>query len=66
VRRGFCVAGVVTLLAVADLDRSVAAPNPMRRQSVTKGTAVTYEGVVQKHGRKSEVAVDAGGKLIKP
>jgi hypothetical protein len=56
----------VTLLAVAVLDRSVAAPNPMRRQSVTKGTAVTYEGVVQKHGRKSEVAVDAGGKLIKP
>jgi uncharacterized membrane protein YkoI len=34
--------------------------------TVTKGTIVTYEAVVQKNGKKSEVAVDAAGKSIKP
>jgi hypothetical protein len=32
---------------------------------VTRGTAVTYEGVIQKDGRKSEVALDAAGKPAK-
>lgn len=34
-------------------------------ESVTKGSTVSYEGVVEKGGRKSEVAVDAEGKPIK-
>jgi uncharacterized membrane protein YkoI len=35
-------------------------------ETVTKGKAVTYEGVVEKNGKKSEVAVTADGKPIKP
>ena len=35
-------------------------------ETVTKGTRVTYEAVVEKNGRKREVAVDAAGKAIKP
>jgi hypothetical protein len=38
----------------------------LRVEQVTKGTSVTYEGVVQMNGRKSEVAVSADGKLVKP
>ena len=38
----------------------------LRVEQVTKGTSVTHEGVVQKNGRKSEVAVTADGKLVKP
>jgi uncharacterized membrane protein YkoI len=35
-------------------------------ETVTKGKApATYEGVVEKNGKKSEVAVDASGKKIK-
>jgi hypothetical protein len=35
-------------------------------ETVTKGTSVTYEAVVQKGGKKTEVAVTAAGKTIKP
>ena len=35
-------------------------------ETVTKGKTVTYEAVVEKNRRKSEVAVDAAGKPIKP
>jgi len=34
-------------------------------ESVTRGTTVTYEGTVEKGGRKSLVAVDASGKRLK-
>jgi len=32
---------------------------------VTKGANVTYEGHIEKNGKKSEVAVDAAGRRIK-
>jgi uncharacterized membrane protein YkoI len=35
-------------------------------ETVTKGKTVTYEAVVEKNGKKSEIAVDAAGKPIKP
>ena len=35
-------------------------------ETVTKGKTVTYEAVVEKNGKKSEVAVNAAGKPIKP
>jgi uncharacterized membrane protein YkoI len=35
-------------------------------ETVTKGQTLTYEAVVLKNGKKSEVAVDATGKTIKP
>ena len=35
-------------------------------ETVTRGTRVTYEAVVEKDGRKTEVAVNAAGKAIKP
>jgi uncharacterized membrane protein YkoI len=34
-------------------------------ETVTKGTTVTYEAVVEKNGKKTEVAVNAAGKPIK-
>jgi uncharacterized membrane protein YkoI len=34
-------------------------------ETVTKGKSVTYEAVVEKDGKKSEVAVNAAGKPIK-
>jgi len=34
-------------------------------ESVTRGTRVTYEGTVEKDGRKSAVALDGNGKAIK-
>jgi uncharacterized membrane protein YkoI len=34
-------------------------------ETVTKGTDVTYEGIVRKNGRKSRVTVDANGKILK-
>lgn len=34
-------------------------------ESVTRGKVVTYEGTVEKDGKKSEVAVDANGKKVK-
>ena len=37
----------------------------LRLESVTKGTSVTYEGVVEKNGKKVEVAVDGNGTLLK-
>ena len=37
----------------------------MKLERVTKDARVTYEGVVDKSGRKSEVAVDADGKPVK-
>jgi uncharacterized membrane protein YkoI len=35
-------------------------------ETVTKGKTVTYEAQIQKDGKRSEVAVDAAGKPIKP
>jgi hypothetical protein len=35
-------------------------------ETVTKGKTVTYEAVVEKNGKKSEVAVNAVGKPVKP
>jgi uncharacterized membrane protein YkoI len=35
-------------------------------ETVTKGKTVTYEAQVEKNGKKSEVAVDAAGKSMKP
>jgi hypothetical protein len=35
-------------------------------ETVTRGTTVTYEAVVVQNGRKTEVAVSAAGKPIKP
>ena len=37
----------------------------MKVETVTKGAIVSYEAVVQKHGKKSEVAVKADGSLRK-
>jgi uncharacterized membrane protein YkoI len=37
----------------------------LRVESVTKGTAVSYEAVIQKGGKKSEVAVNADGSPAK-
>jgi predicted aspartyl protease len=37
----------------------------LRLETLTKGTAVTYEAQVEKNGKKSEVVVDAGGKPVK-
>jgi len=37
----------------------------LRLESVTRGTRVTYEGVVDTHGKKAEVAVDADGKPVR-
>jgi uncharacterized membrane protein YkoI len=34
-------------------------------ESVTRGQTVTYEAVVTRHGKRSEVAVDAAGKPMK-
>ena len=35
-------------------------------ETVTRGATVTYEAVVEKNGKKTEVAVNAAGKPIKP
>lgn len=35
-------------------------------ETVTKGRTVTYEAIVEKNGKKTEVAVNAAGKAIKP
>ena len=35
-------------------------------ETVTKGKTVTYEAVVEKNGKKTEFAVNAAGKPIKP
>ena len=35
-------------------------------ETVTRGKAVTYEATVEKNGKKSEVAVNALGRPIKP
>lgn len=35
-------------------------------EQVTRGTRITYEAVVEKNGKKSEVAVNAEGKPFKP
>ena len=35
-------------------------------EQVTRGKSVTYEATVEKNGKKSEVALDADGKPIKP
>ena len=37
----------------------------LRLETLTKGTSVTYEAQVEKNGKKSEVQVDADGKLLK-
>jgi hypothetical protein len=37
----------------------------LKVEAVTRGKAVTYEGTVEKAGKKSEVAVDASGKRLK-
>jgi len=42
-----------------------AAGNVIKIEMVTKGGKVTYEAQVEKHGKKSEVAVDAAGKRVK-
>ncbi len=34
-------------------------------ETVTKGKTVTYEGTVEKNGKKSEIPMDANGKKIK-
>jgi uncharacterized membrane protein YkoI len=34
-------------------------------EQVVRGTIITYEATVEKNGKKSEVAVDAGGKPVK-
>ena len=36
----------------------------VRFEKVTRGARVTYEGVVEKKGKKTEVAVDADGKVL--
>jgi uncharacterized membrane protein YkoI len=38
----------------------------LKVEQVTRGSSVTYEGVVQKNGKKSEVAVTADGMVAKP
>jgi hypothetical protein len=35
-------------------------------ETVTKGKTVTYEAVVEKNGKKTEVAVNPSGKAVKP
>jgi hypothetical protein len=39
--------------------------NVLKVESVTRGTAVTYEGIVEKNGKKTEVALDENGKRPK-
>jgi len=36
----------------------------VRLETATRGSVVTYEGVVEKNGKKTEVAVDASGKPV--
>jgi uncharacterized membrane protein YkoI len=38
----------------------------LKVESVTKGAAVSYEGVVDRAGKRAELAVDANGKPITP
>ncbi len=38
----------------------------LKVESVTKGSTVTYEGLVHRGGKRSELMVDGDGKLIKP
>ena len=35
-------------------------------ETVTKGHSVTYEAVVEKNGKQTEIAVNAAGKAVKP
>ena len=37
----------------------------LRLETLTKGTAVTYEAQVEKNGKKSEVELGADGKIVK-
>jgi hypothetical protein len=37
----------------------------LKIETVTRGSAVTYEAVVSKNGKKSEVAVEADGSVKK-
>ena len=36
----------------------------LKVESVTRGGTVTYEAVVQSNGKKSEVKIDAGGRVL--
>jgi uncharacterized membrane protein YkoI len=38
----------------------------LKVEVLTKGSTVTYEAQVEKNGKKSEVVVDAQGKVIEP
>jgi uncharacterized membrane protein YkoI len=40
--------------------------NVLRVETVTTGGRVTYEAQIEKHGKKSEVVVDAAGTPVKP
>ena len=66
-----------TLVAAEEATALDAVPGPVKTaleargkllsvETVTKGTRVTYEGIVQKNGRKTEVVVDADGKPARP
>src|SRR5882672_9505482 len=39
--------------------------NVLKIETLTKGKSVTYEAQIEKNGRKSEIAVNADGKLLK-
>ena len=50
--------------AIDSLENHVQRCDELELQTVTRGTRVTYEAVVEKHGKKTEVAVKAAGKSI--
>ena len=66
--------------AVIEIEQTIqldAVPEPVRSaltargrvlslEQVTRGKTISYEATVERNGRKSEVAVNADGKLIKP
>jgi uncharacterized membrane protein YkoI len=49
----------------ATLEKAAQTGKILKVETVTKGNAVSYEAVVSKNGKKSEVAVDADGTIKK-
>jgi uncharacterized membrane protein YkoI len=58
----------VTLSAVPEAVRNAltAQGKVVRVETVTKAGVVSYEGVVEKAGKRSEIALDAEGKRLQP
>jgi len=53
------------IAARAGLERVAGSGRILRIESVTRESVVTYEAVIERHGKKSEVSVNADGSLLK-